>query len=400
MSPGTPRMAASGFAAVLIGIGLSRFAYTPLLPALVRAGWFAPAAAAWLGAANLAGYLAGAVVAQPITGRIHPVPLLRTMLLLATAAFFACAFPLSFSWFFLWRALSGVAGGVIMVLAAPTILPHVPANSRGLVSGAIFSGVGCGIVASATLVPAFLQWGMARTWQGLGTVAVLLCVVAWHGWPAPSPRLPPQLPPASPPLAPAVRGALATLAVEYALNAAGIVAHIIFLVDFVARGLGKGLIAGSEYWLLFGLSAVIGPVVAGHLADRLGFRLALRAAFLMEALAVGILAVSPAPAALAISSIVVGAFVPGIVPLVLGRVHELTAGNTARRNAAWSVCVAAFALGQAAGAYGLAFAFAATGGEYAPLFAIGSAVLMLAFAIDVAAPVLRRVRHHPNATAR
>ncbi|MGH7102070.1 MAG: YbfB/YjiJ family MFS transporter [Acetobacteraceae bacterium] len=392
-------MTACGLASGLIGIGLSRFAYTPLLPALIRAGWFAPAAAGYLGAANLIGYLAGALLAQPISARIDPVPLLRTMLLLATAAFFACAFPLSFAWFFLWRALSGAAGGVIMVLAAPTILPHVPEQRRGLAAGAIFVGVGCGIVASATLVPVLLQWSLARAWQGLGALALLLCLIAWNGWPAHTPRRLPPSPKAGAPLASAVRGALASLAIEYALNAVGLVAHMIFLVDFIARGLEKGLGVGSEYWILFGVSAAIGPVVTGHLADRVGFRLALRAAFLIEAASVGVLVFSSGPVALVISCIIVGAFAPGIVPLVLGRVHELTAGNTGQWKAAWSLCVTAFALGQAAGAYGLAFVFAATGGDYGSLFAIGSASLMLAFAIDVTAPAFLSRRYNRNVTA-
>ena len=46
--------------ATLVGIGLSRFAYTPLIPALIDAGCFTPGQAAYLGAANLVGYLAGA----------------------------------------------------------------------------------------------------------------------------------------------------------------------------------------------------------------------------------------------------------------------------------------------------------------------------------------------------
>src|SRR5215207_7251621 len=45
---------ASALCAILVGIGLARFAYTPLIPALVEAGWFTPAQAAYLGAANLA----------------------------------------------------------------------------------------------------------------------------------------------------------------------------------------------------------------------------------------------------------------------------------------------------------------------------------------------------------
>lgn len=36
----------AGFAASLVGIGLARFAYTPLLPAIIGAHWFDPSMAA------------------------------------------------------------------------------------------------------------------------------------------------------------------------------------------------------------------------------------------------------------------------------------------------------------------------------------------------------------------
>jgi hypothetical protein len=49
----------AGLCATLVGIGLARFAYTPLIPALIAAHWFSPSATVYLGAANLAGYLAG-----------------------------------------------------------------------------------------------------------------------------------------------------------------------------------------------------------------------------------------------------------------------------------------------------------------------------------------------------
>ena len=59
------RMALSGLCASPIGIGLSRFAFTPLLPELIAEHWFPASSAAYLGAANLAGYLAGASLARP-----------------------------------------------------------------------------------------------------------------------------------------------------------------------------------------------------------------------------------------------------------------------------------------------------------------------------------------------
>ena len=46
------------------------------------------------------------------------------------------------------------------VLAAPTVLPHIPPSRRGLVGGVIFMGVGAGIAASGTLVPLLLRQGL------------------------------------------------------------------------------------------------------------------------------------------------------------------------------------------------------------------------------------------------
>ena len=82
----TTHAALAGLSASLVGIGLARFAYTPLIPALIAAHWFAPAAVVYLGAANLAGYLAGALAARPLAAWKPAPGVLRGMMLLATAA--------------------------------------------------------------------------------------------------------------------------------------------------------------------------------------------------------------------------------------------------------------------------------------------------------------------------
>src|ERR1700750_2772873 len=71
--------AMAGLCASLVGLGLARFAYTPLIPALIAAKWFSPAEAVYLGAANLAGYLAGALIARKIAARAGAVRTLRGM---------------------------------------------------------------------------------------------------------------------------------------------------------------------------------------------------------------------------------------------------------------------------------------------------------------------------------
>ena len=67
MAVSATRLGLAGGIATLLGIGMARFAYTPLIPALVDAGWFSTHDAAYLGAINLLGYLLGAALAHRAT---------------------------------------------------------------------------------------------------------------------------------------------------------------------------------------------------------------------------------------------------------------------------------------------------------------------------------------------
>lgn len=64
----------AGLCTSLVSIGLGRFAYTPLLPALIDHKWFSADNAAYLGAANLAGYLLGVLGAEALRGRFGARP--------------------------------------------------------------------------------------------------------------------------------------------------------------------------------------------------------------------------------------------------------------------------------------------------------------------------------------
>jgi len=377
----TWRYAVAGLSASLVGLGLARFSYTPLIPALIAAKWFSASDVVYLGAANLAGYLAGALAARAVAGRIGAVRALRAMMLLATLSFFASSAPVSFTWFFAWRFLSGLTGGIIMVLAASVVLPHTSPARRGIVGGVIFAGVGLGVAASGTLVPLLLQQGLQQSWYGLGVLSALLTLASWWNWPteAKADATPVQHHPKHRHASPAIRALL----IQYGLNAVALVPHMVFIVDFVARGLGQGIAAGSRYWVLYGLGAIVGPLITGHLGDRSGFGPALRAAFLIEAAAVLLPTVSAAPVSLIVSSVVVGGFTPGIVPLVLGRIHELVPHSAEQQRATWSHATTSFALFQAAAAYGFSWIYAQTGGDYLVLFGLGGSAVVLALAIDL-----------------
>lgn len=75
---------------------------------------------------------------------------------------------------------------------------------------------------------------------------------------------------------------------------------------------------------------------------------------------------------------------------MLGRVHELTAHHPAAQKSSWGTATTSFAVLQAVGAYGMSFLFARSGGDYRPLFLLGSTAMALALAIDLIAAITRR----------
>jgi len=371
----------AGLAATLVGIGLGRFAYTPLLPALIEAHWYTESDAVYLGAANLAGYLAGALGGKSMAARIPAHQVIRAMMLLAALSFVSCIWPLSFLWYFVWRFAAGYAGGALMVLAASAVLPRVPKEKRGVAAGLIFTGVGIGIALSGTMVPALIGVGLEETWAALAVLSFILALATWRWWPAaPSPAPADTNKPAS-----AFAWPFASLYAVYALFAAGLVAHMVFLVDYVARGLGHGIAAGGWYWFVFGVGAAVGPLAAGRLADRLGFRNTLRIGLVLQTIGVALAFLSTGVIALGVSSFLVGATVPGIVPLVAGRAHELSGTDSALQRTAWSYATVAFSVGQAAAAYAFSYAFEQTG-RYDILFQAGAAMVALALAIELLTP--------------
>jgi predicted MFS family arabinose efflux permease len=381
----------AAFCAMLSGIGLARFAYTPMLPALIAAHWFQPAAASYLGAANLAGYLLGVTASGALAKQVAPAAILRDAMVLTTAAMAASAWPLDFAWFFAWRLVSGITGGAVMVLAAPSVLAQVPPSRRGIAAGLIFLGVGFGIAASGTIIPLLLQWGVTVTWLGLALLCLLATIAAWHGWPT--------APATAPDHTHHVRRAhpqagLRAIYIQYGLVAASLVPHMIFLVDFVARGLHQGITTGAQYWVVFGLGAAAGPLLAGHLADRAGFESALRLSYLLQALAVSLAIAGQAYGALLVSSAIVGALTPGIVPLVLGRIHELLVHHPGENTRAWPRATASFALMQAVSAYGMSFLLARTG-SYTALFMLGAAAATLALGFDLVGAAVARPKERP-----
>ncbi len=365
------RVVTAATAALLVGIGIARFAYAPLLPAVIGQGWFAPGAAAYLGAANLLGYLAGALAAREAARRAGARPVLRGAMLAASVSLAACCVALPFAWFFVWRLVSGMAGGLLMILAPSTALAQVPAQRRGLAGGLIVTGVGLGIAASGTLVPLLIHWGLTEAWLGLALAGLLLTAFAWTAWPSAAPTA----------VAANSSQRFGAVCLSYGLCAVGLSPHMVFLVDYVARGQGRGLDAGSLAWVGFGLGALCGPITAGRMVDRFGPEPAFRVVLAAEAVAVALLLLPSGLAGLGVSALVGGLVVSGVTAAMLGRIGLRAGADPAARQRGWTQATVAWAIGQAAGTYGMAWLYGRAG--YGALFVAALAAIITAALVEM-----------------
>jgi len=365
----------AGASATLLGIGLQRFAYGPILPAMVKDGWLAAGPAGMLGGANLAGYLVGAFAAGMVARACGMLAALRGAMLLSVLGFALCTIPGGFWWFLPWRVLAGFTGGVLMVLAGPAVQAVVPPERRGLASGLVITGVGIGIMAGAALVPLALPWGLSATWLALAGVAALLTVLAWPYWP----RVPPPGP-APGGGAGLARGA-ALFIVVYGLSGLAASPHMVFWPDYIVRGLGQGTAAGAAWWLVFGIGTCLGGVLLGRAADRFGAQAALRFGLVLQAFGTGLPLLGHGPVVLALSSLAAGATVLGITVLALVRARGFGAEAGPR---VWRLATGVWGAATAAAGFGLSWLLTATGGHL-PLFACGFAAALAALALSVLA---------------
>ena len=361
----------TGLTATLVGIGVARFAYPPLLPALIDQGWFSSSQAAYLGAANLLGYFIGAVSAHALSERF-PVRRVMACAFASTAlSFLLCAGSGSFTWFFFWRLVSGIAGAILMVVGPSFALSAAPVDRRASVGALVFTGIGLGALLSATIVPLLVGASLSATWLALGTLTVLAGICGCWGLS----QLTRTQSPSAPDRNTQVTGpklAAVLIIAAYALDAAGFVPHTVFWVDYLARETALGTDAAAQQWAIFGIGAVLGPLLAGIAARHLGWHCSLTLAFLAKALAVALPLLSVAMFSRSLSSLIVGAMIPGIVALTSGRLVELV--GPAAHKQLWGWATAAFAAAQALAGYGMSALYDALG-TYSPLFPIGSSLL-------------------------
>lgn len=337
------RTALAGAVAMAVAMGLGRFFYTPVLPAMMAGLGLGPAEAGWIASANYAGYLLGAVLAaygwaEGIERKVALTGLVATALLLL-----AMGLSSNFIVLAAIRFLAGLASAFVMVFTSAIVLSHGLASGKPWVQSSHFGGVGFGIAVSAIMfgliILADSGWRMAWIMAALLAFIGLAVVIRYL------PRDVVRTGPAKkePPLV--WTPALLALTIAYGIFGFGYIVTATFLVAIVRDGGGSALFEAGV-WLATGIAAA--PSVAYWMpaVRRVGLVNVFALGCLVEALGVAASVLVPLPAGPIVGGVLLGATFIMVTAFGLQVGRQLAAESPRR---ALALMTAAFGTGQILG---------------------------------------------------
>jgi MFS family permease len=174
---GTGSVAVTCFIAVsalAVAMGIGRFAFTPMLPLMVRDGAILPKTGAWLAASNYLGYFAGALVASRI--RLSSPSLMLTSLVGTAIATAAIGGTDKLTIWLMLRFAAGAMSAWTLVATSTWALRELTRACRLRLAGLVYSGVGLGIamVGLFCIVEARPGVPAQQLWVELGALAATI----------------------------------------------------------------------------------------------------------------------------------------------------------------------------------------------------------------------------------
>jgi predicted MFS family arabinose efflux permease len=316
MSPRPLIVLASGIFALVLTMGIARFAYTPMLAYMQAQTGMGDALAGWLAGWNYLGYLSGVLLVSRLKDLMLKDRLYRIGLVLAVVTTGMMAFGESPLIWGASRYLAGFSSAAGLMLGSGLILHWLLRHGHRAELGLHFSGLGLGIVLGALLVELaapLLDW--RGQWWLLTAAGALLLLPAWRWLPRPNSGPASASHQAGTVVEPSplwlwlLQGAYLCAGFGYAINAT----FTVLITEQQPALAGQG----GLMWLLVGLAAAPAPILWDRVARRLGYLRTLGVAYALQIVGILLPVLHGSLSAAVVSAVLFGFTFIGIVSLVL-----------------------------------------------------------------------------------
>jgi len=380
---------ATGTAVVFGSLGLARFGYSVVLPAMQQGLSLDNTQAGMLASANLVGYLALSAVGGAMASRFGPRMVVSIGLAVAGLSMVLTGFVDRLLPAALWRFVSGIGSGASNVPVMGLLAAWFTVQRRGLASGVAVSGSSIALILLGPVVPpvlaAFKDDGWRICWFLFGSATLILAAISYLLI-----RNRPEVKGIKPYGNEALgssetQGNAETLSWRHVYRSLtvwhlGLVyvafgfSYIIYMTFFVKRLVSEGgyspEAAGNLFMVMGWLSLVCG-ISWGWVSDVIGRRRTLIIIYLIHGIAFGLFALWPQPTGFILSAALFGISAWSIPAIMAAACGDILGPRMAP--AALGFITLFFGIGQALGP-SVAGHLADLSGSFAPSFLLAAAV--------------------------
>ena len=329
LAPST-RVLIAGICALILSLGMARFAFTPMIPFMAEQAGLTEDVAGWLAGLNYVGYLLGTLIVARTSSLVRKDTLYRGGLWVAVLTTLMMAITSSVWVWAASRFFAGLATAAGLLAGSGLVMQWRIALGQRPELGMHFSGSGAGIVLGAAMVAltaGYASWSGQWVWLSALGACCLVPALAWL--PRATALPPPRTTSSAAAAAAPSRRWMNLLKVAYALSGFGYVVSATFLVAHIESQpalQGQGVLA----WLLVGLASTPAPVIWDRVARARGYLWTLKLNFWLLAGCICLPVLSGGLWAALAGALIYGLTFIGIVSLMLtlvGRLFPTRAGE-------------------------------------------------------------------------
>ena len=389
--------AIAGMVALAVAIGFGRFAFTPILPMMLRDSSLDLALASLLASANYAGYLVGALACmqqhrlvklnQLTSATSVKLGLLLTIVLTATMA-------IGTQWVWIVARFSaGAVSAWVFINASMWCLSRIQALGRPKLAGLVFAGPGLGIVMTGLIANGvdYNTWASPIGWLMFALAASMLTAMAW----------PHMIEDTKPKCKPTVRSHVnksklnantMLFSVAYGLSGYGYIISATFLPVIARLTLSNEALV-DLFWPVCGVAAMTGSLLTIAFPTHWNRRLLLVCCYALQGTGIVLGMISPTATGYAVSSAMLGLPMTVIPQLAMQEIRNDIASEA---TSAIGFATALYAIGQIAGPLFVA-GLIRTKVSSQESFIIALASAVVAFVIGAMIFIVQLMRHQRSA---